>query len=62
MNSDSMPEIVVKSAKNGPNIVTIDGEVKAAFCRCGHSKKKPFCDGAHRSKNFEADEAETKVL
>ncbi len=57
-----MSEIVIKSAKNGPNIVSIDGEVKTALCRCGHSSKKPLCDGAHRSKNFEADEAETKVF
>jgi len=20
-----------------------------AFCRCGHSKNKPYCDGAHRA-------------
>ncbi|XP_069577837.1 CDGSH iron-sulfur domain-containing protein 3, mitochondrial-like isoform X1 [Brachyistius frenatus] len=22
-----------------------------AWCACGHSKKQPFCDGAHRSKS-----------
>lgn len=23
------------------------------FCRCGHSKNKPFCDGAHKQSGFE---------
>lgn len=46
---------------NGPllvngtiTLVDKDGktEVKegnTALCRCGHSKNKPFCDGAHRT-------------
>ena len=27
---------------------------RAAFCRCGHSANKPYCDGAHRDTGFEA--------
>jgi hypothetical protein len=25
---------------------------KAAFCRCGHSRNKPFCDGSHLEVEF----------
>jgi CDGSH-type Zn-finger protein len=28
-----------------------------ALCRCGHSSKKPFCDGTHRTVSFQASEA-----
>ena len=51
--------------KNGPALITgnfivrdaqkkkiqIDNEV-VAICRCGASKKKPFCDGSHQTVGF----------
>lgn len=55
----------IQLANNGPllvngniTIVDKDGnetkrEGNTALCRCGHSKNKPFCDGAHRANNFQ---------
>ena len=57
----------IKRAPNGPlllngnfTIVTGAGREswrgsKAALCRCGQSKNKPFCDGAHAAAGFEAE-------
>jgi uncharacterized Fe-S cluster protein YjdI len=55
----------VQILKDGPALITgnfivrdakkkkirMDTEV-AAICRCGHSGKKPFCDGSHLIKGF----------
>ncbi|MBL4686903.1 MAG: CDGSH iron-sulfur domain-containing protein [Nannocystaceae bacterium] len=57
----------VGKAPNGPlllsgnfSIINSSGRVafrgtRAALCRCGASKNKPFCDGAHKAAGFEAD-------
>ena len=62
-NEEQEPCLVVVM-KNGPllvpgNITVMDAEGKessrqniTAFCRCGVSKNKPFCDGAHNGINF----------
>ena len=59
-------EVVITPRENGPLYVsgavevvsgtgrTIDRVQKIAFCRCGHSKDKPFCDGSHATVQFRA--------
>lgn len=54
----------VQPARNGPLLVQGSLEVvgaeasvrgiQAAFCRCGQSNNKPFCDGTHNKVGFEA--------
>jgi CDGSH-type Zn-finger protein len=55
----------VQILKDGPALITgnfiirdakkkkvrVENEV-AAICRCGASKKKPFCDGSHLAAGF----------
>ena len=57
-------ETVVEVTANGPLLVSgsllvkySDGRImsrenSAAFCRCGGSGNKPFCDGTHKKINF----------
>lgn len=58
-------EQIVEVAKNGPLMVYGNIKVKhhdgsestknrvTAFCRCGASSNKPYCDGSHKKINFE---------
>ena len=39
---------------DGKNYTVPEGQW-VTFCRCGHSGKKPFCDGAHRDCGFEGE-------
>ncbi|MBY0479532.1 MAG: CDGSH iron-sulfur domain-containing protein [Chitinophagaceae bacterium] len=39
--------------KNGVHY-NLQGREVVSFCRCGHSKNKPFCDGSHKG-HFEHD-------
>ena len=57
-------DISITVNDNGPykvagSVQLLDGagrvmEVKEQFylCRCGHSQKKPFCDGSHKKFEF----------
>lgn len=58
-------ETKVDVLKNGPLLVhgtlcvtNTNGSIETkdkttAFCRCGSSQNKPYCDGTHREANFE---------
>lgn len=64
-SENSLENTKVEIIKNGPLMVygTIsvthdDGREEqkskvTAFCRCGDSAKKPFCDGAHKRHSWE---------
>lgn len=61
----TISEQIVEVTPNGPLMVYGNIEVKfkdgrtekkykvTAFCRCGGSSNKPFCDGTHRKIGFE---------
>lgn len=67
----SEPQVVIRCRENGPLVIKgpiqlVDHQGNAytlptdkdqvALCRCGHSSRKPFCDGTHRAENFQAAE------
>jgi CDGSH-type Zn-finger protein len=37
------------------NAFGLSGRTMISLCRCGHSQDKPFCDGSHRTMNFESE-------
>jgi CDGSH-type Zn-finger protein len=64
-----MPNVTIRARANGPLLVegpvtVLDHEgtpfplnpdkPNVALCRCGHSARKPFCDGAHNRAGFVA--------
>ncbi|XP_034544868.1 CDGSH iron-sulfur domain-containing protein 3, mitochondrial-like [Notolabrus celidotus] len=40
----------VVSAARLPYRVSVTAGKRYAWCACGHSKKQPYCDGAHKAK------------
>lgn len=33
----------------------LGGRTAISLCRCGHSQNNPFCDGTHKSVNFQSE-------
>jgi CDGSH-type Zn-finger protein len=65
-----MTDVTIRVSENGPYLVrgpitltdsegnpydVVEGKT-VALCRCGGSTTKPFCDGTHSRKGFEAAE------
>jgi CDGSH-type Zn-finger protein len=63
--------LVIRCRENGPLVLPAQftivdhqgnafplpqGKELVALCRCGQSRNKPFCDGAHRQCEFKAAE------
>ncbi len=66
-----MSQVNVRVRDNGPlliegpfSLLDADGQPFSlapdkpaiALCRCGHSAKRPFCDGAHKTCGFQSNE------
>ncbi|MQF70619.1 CDGSH iron-sulfur domain-containing protein [SAR202 cluster bacterium AD-812-D07_MRT_10900m] len=70
--SDAQRPIKITVTDGGPYMVeagipiydhegnTITATGVYLMCRCGGSKSKPFCDGTHRSNNFNGQEFASK--
>ena len=68
-----MADVEVSVRDDGPLLVTgsmcikdadggeydLGGKETVALCRCGASENKPFCDGKHKTANFESKERAT---
>ncbi len=67
VNGGNEPEICIHILKNGPyqvkgrirlfaaNDSLVETQERFALCRCGQSRNKPFCDGAHQHLAFSDD-------
>ncbi|MBF0276422.1 MAG: CDGSH iron-sulfur domain-containing protein [SAR324 cluster bacterium] len=73
MSETKLSKAKISIVKNGPIKVTglknfsnsrgekIKTKQSMILCRCGASKKKPFCDGKHISLGFEDEKSEERV-
>ncbi len=47
-------EFMICDADGG--VYGLAGRTVISLCRCGHSEKKPFCDGTHSKAGFQSVE------
>jgi uncharacterized Fe-S cluster protein YjdI len=64
MDENKNKDLKIQITENGPihvpagiNVIDASGKILKVgedkyLCRCGHSKNKPFCDGAHKASEF----------
>lgn len=72
-----MADVKITVKPNGPllvegmvEIINSDGQLivqdttkkATAFCRCGRSARKPFCDGTHSRTGWNQDDSPTKDI
>jgi len=69
-----MADPTIKIIPNGPyrvtgpiaitdpqgNVVAVEEGKGVSLCRCGHSSKKPYCDGSHGPAGFDSTESAVK--
>ena len=67
-NKDVQVDTLIEVTNNGPLIVYGNISIKdkhgniekknkvTAFCRCGHSSNKPYCDGTHMKIGFKDEQ------
>jgi len=65
-----MSDVKIDLRPNGPLLVSgpitlndtqgtaydLGGKETIALCRCGHSGKRPFCDGSHKTCGFVSED------
>ena len=55
------PNSLVELVDGEGNKYDLSGKTAFSLCRCGASANRPFCDGSHKTINFQANDLAPKV-